>query len=109
MSKKQVIFCGYRCDLCPAFVKNKNRFIDRTTLRAGWNTFFGFDIPEERIICVGCVKKGDHLDTGCTVQPCALSKPLQNCSLLAFLNPVILPYCMRIYLMRLKRHIVGRF
>lgn len=80
MSKKQVAFCGYRCDICPAFVKNKDKLIDRTAIRKGWNTFFGFDVPEERIICVGCDETGDHLDTGCPVRPCALSKHLQNCS-----------------------------
>jgi hypothetical protein len=80
MSKKLVSFCGYRCDLCPAYVKNVDRLAKRRTIRKGWNTFFGFDVPEERIICIGCDSTGNHLDTECLVRPCARSKHLQNCS-----------------------------
>lgn len=80
MSKKQISFCGYRCDLCPAYVKNVDTLAKRTTVRKAWNTFFGFDVPEERLLCVGCSKKGSHLDTECPVRPCALSKHVQNCS-----------------------------
>jgi len=80
MNKKLVAFCGYRCDLCPAYVKNVDRLANRTTIRKGWNTFFGFDVPEERITCVGCDNTGNHLDAECRVRPCALSKHLQDCS-----------------------------
>lgn len=80
MSKKQMAFCGYRCDLCPAFMENIDRLTDRTTLRKAWNHFFGFDVPEERIICVGCTGIGNHLDTGCPVRPCALGKQVPDCS-----------------------------
>jgi hypothetical protein len=75
-----VSFCGYRCDLCPAYVKNVDTLAKRSAIRKGWNTFFGFDVPEERIICIGCDNTGNHLDTECRVRPCARSKHLQNCS-----------------------------
>jgi len=81
MTDKPVSFCGYRCDLCPAFIKNVDALTDRTTIRKGWNTFFGFDIPEERIICVGCKSTGAHLDTTCPVRPCALERHVDSCSL----------------------------
>ena len=80
MSKTIVSFCGYRCDLCPAYVKNVDRLADRTTIRNGWKTFFGFDVPEDRIKCVGCHEEGTHLDTDCAVRPCALEKHSRNCS-----------------------------
>ena len=80
MSEKPVSFCGYRCDLCPAYKKNVDRLANRTTIRKGWNTFFGFDVPEERIVCVGCNNEGIHLDTECPVRPCALRRNLPNCS-----------------------------
>jgi len=54
--------------------------VKRTTIRKGWNTFFGFDVPEEHIICVGCGGTGNHLDTDCPVRPCTLRRHLQNCS-----------------------------
>ncbi len=80
MGKKPVSFCGYRCDLCPAYTKNVDRIASRTTVRKGWNTFFGFDLPEEQIVCVGCKNTGNHLNTKCLVRPCAISKHLQDCS-----------------------------
>jgi hypothetical protein len=86
MTKKQVAFCGYRCDLCPAHVKNIDKLTDRTTLRKGWKTFFGFEVPEERILCVGCSKKGNHLDTECPVRPCAMEKHIDNCSYCTFFD-----------------------
>lgn len=80
MNKKIMGFCGYRCDLCPAYVKNVDILAKKTTIRKGWNTFFGFDVPEEKILCVGCNEIGGHLDTECPVRPCAQSKNLQDCS-----------------------------
>ena len=86
MIKKNMSFCGYRCDLCPAHVKNIDKLCDRTTLRKGWKTFFGFDLPEERITCVGCSQKGTHLDTDCPVRPCAMEKRIDNCSYCTFFD-----------------------
>jgi len=80
MSKQQVSFCGYRCDLCPAYVKNVDRLATRTTIRNAWKTFFDLDVPTKRILCVGCNNQGPHLDTECPVRPCASGKHLQNCS-----------------------------
>jgi hypothetical protein len=80
MTKKYVAFCGYRCDLCPAYVKNVDKLSNRTVIRNGWKFFFGFDVPEERIMCVGCNEEGNHLDMDCPVLPCALRADVQNCS-----------------------------
>ena len=80
MTEQPGSFCGYRCDLCPAFVDNVNILVDRTTLRKAWQKFFNLDIPEDRLICVGCKKTGRRLDSACPVRPCALQKHLQNCS-----------------------------
>jgi hypothetical protein len=109
MSKKQVSFCGYRCDLCPAYAKNVDTLAKRTTVRKGWNTFFGFDVPEERILCVGCSEKGGHLDTECPVRPCALSNMCRIAHIVISLNPVK-PYGrVQTSLMRQKRNILVRF
>lgn len=80
MTEKYVSFCGYRCDLCPAYVKKIDKLVNRTMIRNGWKTFFGFDVPEERITCVGCSNEGNHLDADCPVRPCALRTGVQNCS-----------------------------
>ncbi len=80
MTKKHVSFCGYRCDLCPAYAKNVDKLSNRTVIRNGWKNFFGFDIPEEHIMCVGCSDEGNHLDTDCPVRPCGIRKHVLNCS-----------------------------
>lgn len=80
MTKKYVSFCGCRCDLCPAHVKNVDKLANRTAIRNGWKNFFSFDVPEDRILCVGCFNEGNHLDTDCPVRPCALRTDVQNCS-----------------------------
>jgi hypothetical protein len=80
MTRKHVSFCGYRCDLCPAYVRNVDKLANRATIREGWKTFFGFDVSEDRIKCVGCNEEGFHLDTDCAVRPCAVEKHVRNCS-----------------------------
>ena len=80
MTKKYIAFCGYRCDLCPAYMKNVDKFTNRTLIRNGWKNFFGFDVPEDRLMCVGCFDEGSHQDTECPVRPCALKTDIQNCS-----------------------------
>ena len=84
MNKKNLTFCGYRCDLCPAFVDNIDKIADRTTIREGWKNYFGFDVAEERIHCVGCHQDGYHLDTECPVRPCAMEKQVKNCFFCTF-------------------------
>jgi hypothetical protein len=61
-------------------MKNVDKLANRTMIRNGWNTFFGFNVSEERIMCVGCNDEESHLDTDCPVRPCALRKHVQNCS-----------------------------
>ena len=84
MNKKILSFCGFRCDLCPAYMNNIDKIIDRTTIRKGWNYYFGFDVSEERITCVGCDQVGYHLDTECPVRPCAKEKQGKNCFFCTF-------------------------
>ena len=84
MSGKILAFCGFRCDLCPAFIKNVDKKTDRTTIRKGWNKYFGFDVSEERITCIGCDKEGNHLDIDCLVRSCAKEKNLKNCFFCTF-------------------------
>jgi Protein of unknown function (DUF3795) len=84
MTKKYVAFCGYRYDLCPAFVKNVDKPSNRTVIRNGWKLFFGFDVPDERIMCFGCYDEGNHLDTDYPIRPCALKVDVQNCSFCRF-------------------------
>jgi hypothetical protein len=72
--------CGFRCDLCPAYEKNIHDPEDLKAIRSGWHRYFGFDIPEERIACVGCLNEGRHSDADCPVRPCALERKMNTCA-----------------------------
>ena len=72
--------CGYRCDLCPAYEKNITGPEDLKTIRSGWRAYFGFDIPEDRIACAGCLNEGTHADSDCPIRPCALERGMRTCA-----------------------------
>jgi len=73
--------CGFRCDLCPAYTGNIKNDEDRSAVSRGWERLFGFDIPPDKVECVGCQNEGRHADTECPVRPCALEKGIENCAL----------------------------
>ena len=77
---KILSYCGYRCDLCPAYVKNLDKLVDRKTVSKKWKKYFGFDIPPNEILCVGCKNEGIHADKDCPIRPCIIKKKLKNCS-----------------------------
>jgi len=74
--------CGYRCDLCLAYKPNVEKDpSNQQKLSDGWNTYFGFRLPPEKVICDGCMSENPKLiDQGCPVRPCVIEKGLDNCS-----------------------------
>jgi hypothetical protein len=72
--------CGFRCDICPAYERNIGGPADLEAIRRGWRKYFGFDIPEDRIACVGCLKEGRHADADCPVRPCAIERRVVTCA-----------------------------
>jgi hypothetical protein len=72
--------CGFRCDLCPAYAPNVDRFIGRQAVSDGWFRYFGFRLPPEQIYCVGCIQEGQQLDKDCQIRPCAFGRGLENCA-----------------------------
>ena len=48
--KEIIARCGARCDLCPAYKENINRF-DKQTISDSWNCYYNFRIPSEELIC----------------------------------------------------------
>ncbi len=73
-------YCGYRCDLCPAFINNQTGPQDRQKISEGWQKYYGFHMPAEQIACAGCPYDGCHLDSGCKVRPCAVAKGFTTCA-----------------------------
>ena len=73
-------YCGFRCDLCPAFETNLKGPEDRQRVSNGWQKYLGFRIEPEKISCAGCRFDGCHLDANCKVRPCARAKSLETCA-----------------------------
>jgi hypothetical protein len=74
--------CGYRCDLCLAYRPNVEKNpSNQQKLSDGWHKYFGFRIPQEQVLCDGCMS--DHpklIDQACPVRPCAIEKGRDNCA-----------------------------
>jgi len=73
-------YCGYRCDLCPAFVSNQKGIEDRQRISDGWQKYLGFRMEPEQIVCAGCCFEGCHLDGDCKVRLCAIAKSCMTCA-----------------------------
>lgn len=72
--------CGYRCDICPAYIKNLKTTDDKQNACDGFNKYYGFQIQPNEIGCVGCLNEGRHEDENCPVRPCVMEKKLENCA-----------------------------
>ncbi len=74
--------CGFRCDLCLAYRPNIEAQPDNAGLLSdGWQKYFGFRVPPERIVCDGCrAEAGTLLDQACPVRPCVVSRQLDTCA-----------------------------
>jgi hypothetical protein len=73
-------YCGFLCDICPAYHKNIKSEEDKKKLSGKWFKYFGFKVSPENISCVGCRNEGNHPDEGCPVRPCAIKKNVRNCA-----------------------------
>jgi len=82
--KEKISFCGYRCELCPAYGGNIRSEQDRQKVSDGWFKHYGFRIPAEEIHCDGCrADDNSHprrIDPECEVRACALQRELPNCA-----------------------------
>jgi hypothetical protein len=76
--------CGFRCDLCPAFVKNNTSAADRLAVAAGWSKYFRLKLKPESIRCYGCLEvRGRGFDLPpktCAIQRCVTKRKLDNCA-----------------------------
>jgi hypothetical protein len=74
--------CGYRCDLCLAYLPNvEANPTNQRILSDGWHKYFGFRIPAEQIVCDGCMADNPRLiDKSCPVRPCVIQRGIANCS-----------------------------
>lgn len=82
--KEKISFCGYRCELCPAYKGNIRCEEDRQKVSDGWFKYYGFRIPAEQIYCDGCLAEDSsnprRIDPECKVRACAIQRGLPNCA-----------------------------
>lgn len=82
--KGKISFCGYRCELCPAYKDNIANEEERQKVSDGWFKYYGFQIPAEEIYCDGCLADDStnprRIDPDCEVRACALERDLPNCA-----------------------------
>lgn len=79
---RNMTMCGYRCDLCKAYVANIDKKDEREELSRMWKKYYGLDVPTGDIYCDGCRNmKPDakRVDTGCTVRVCVMEKGIKHC------------------------------
>ena len=80
MAPELLTFCGFRCDLCPAYKKNVEKLASSKEVSEGWQKYLGYTVSPEGISCVGCRSIGKHLDADCPVRPCVLQKKFETCA-----------------------------
>ncbi len=76
--------CGFRCDLCPALVKNSPTAANRRAASAGWSKYFKLNVKPESMHCNGCFGADcvDYIfpEKKCAVRRCVIGRKLENCS-----------------------------
>jgi len=81
--REKIGFCGYRCEICPAYRENITSEEDRQTVGDGWFKYYGVRIPAEEIHCDGCLADDStnprRIDPECEVRTCALARGVANC------------------------------
>ncbi len=79
--------CGFRCDVCMAFVDNNNTAADQARVAEAWSKYFGLTVPPQQIRCNGCLAEDrggyEFPDQKCPIAPCVVSRGLGNCAFCA--------------------------
>ena len=82
--KEKIGFCGFRCEICPAYKDNISSDEDRQAVSDGWFKHYGFRIAGEEIYCDGCRADDStnprRIDPECEVRACALQRKLPSCA-----------------------------
>ncbi|WP_339791685.1 DUF3795 domain-containing protein [Tissierella sp.] len=79
---EKITMCGYRCDLCKAFVSNIINKDEREILSNMWKKYYDLDILAEEIYCDGCRCNNENvkrIDSNCPVRKCVIDKNINNC------------------------------
>jgi hypothetical protein len=73
-------YCGYRCDLCPAYHENIKSDEDRERVRGDWIKYYNHRAEVEEVDCRGCAAVPRDGNPNCVVRPCAVEKGVATCA-----------------------------
>ncbi len=82
-NKASITMCGYRCDLCKAYVRNIRKHDQRAELVAVWKKHYDLDYHPGEIYCDGCRSKkkdAQFMDKSCPVRNCVLNRQINSCA-----------------------------
>ena len=78
--KEVLSYCGYRCDLCPAYKENLESAEDRKKVSGNWRRYYDLEVEPEEVDCLGCLQASEAPNPKCQVRPCAIGRNLRNCA-----------------------------
>jgi hypothetical protein len=73
-------YCGYRCDLCPAYHENLKSDEDRKRVSGDWDKYYDHHEEPENVDCKGCKAGVREGNVNCVVRPCAIEKGVPTCA-----------------------------
>lgn len=73
-------YCGYRCDLCPAYRENLKSDEDRARVREDWIKYYDHRVDLDEVDCRGCAAGLKDGNPNCKVRPCAIEKGVATCA-----------------------------
>lgn len=73
-------YCGYRCDLCPAYHENLESDEDRERVREDWIKYYNHEAEIDEVECKGCMAGPREGNPNCQVRPCAIDKGVATCA-----------------------------
>jgi hypothetical protein len=78
---KQILsYCGYRCDLCPAYRGNLKSQEDRLNVAKAWIKYYDHHSEPDEVDCDGCVEGPRAPNPNCKVRPCAIERGVPHCA-----------------------------
>jgi len=77
--KEIISKCGMRCDLCPVFSKNIDKY-NKQYISDTWFKYYGFRILPDNLNCDGCLSNGILLRKDCYVRECNIKNNTVNCA-----------------------------
>lgn len=78
--EENLSYCGYRCDLCPAYAGNLKTDEDRERVSRDWAKYYDHHEEPANVECRGCKAGPEEGNSSCKVRPCAIERGVSTCA-----------------------------